>query len=251
MKILLSIFLLISFSAKSQMYFGRVVSSTPVDTGGGGGSDTLIGPAITWTGKTTVFLGDSWTNGIAASVTANRYTNLFATGKGTTQVNNGVNGVTMMPDSCAGYTFYSMSYIPTYSSGTHCALFINLGLNDIGKNNNYQTADRFDSAYNAYLNNAINVKGWPDSLVYVFTPGYCTEYTAWVGACGISAASADRAMTFNAKIEALAATYGCNFVDIYTPMSTALNTSYYDAGKAHLNDTGMDWLADWLLAHIR
>lgn len=230
------------------MYFGRTWGTT---TGSGGGSDTLIGPTITWTGKTTVFLGDSWTVGIAASDNAHRYTNLFAAGKGTTQSNSGVSGTTMSPDSCAGYTYYALSWIPTYNSGTHCALFINLGLNDIGKNVNYQSADRFDSAYNAYLNNAINVKGWPDSLVYIFTPGYIIDYTAWVGACGISAASSARALAFNAKIQALATSYGCNYVDIYTPMSTSLNSSYYDAGKAHLNDSGMDWLSTWLLAHIR
>lgn len=246
MRFLVIILILFSSCAKSQVYFGRISGS-----GSGGGGGSLIGPAITWTGKTTVFLGDSWTNGVAASVSANRYTSLFATGKGTTESNSGLNGVTISPDSCDGYSYYSLAYIPTYSSGTHCALFINLGLNDIGANNSYQTADRFDSAYNAYLNNAINVKSWPDSLVYIFTPGYVIDYTAWGTSCGITTANSARAIAFNAKIEALATTYGCNYVDIYTPMAAALNSSYFDAGKAHLNDTGMDWLADWLLAHIR
>lgn len=246
MKYIYIILLFLSFSGKSQLYIGKVAAGpgeeAPVDT--------LIGPSITWSGKTTVFLGDSWTNGIAASDNAHRYTTLFAAGKGTTEVNNGVNGVTASPDSCAGYTYYSLSYIPTYNSGTHAALFINLGLNDIGKNVNYQSPERFDSAYNAIILNAVS-KGWPLNRIFIFTPGYVIDYTAWVGACGISAASSSRALAFNAKIQALATSYGCNYVDIYTPMSTNLNSSYYDAGKAHLNDSGMDWLADWLLAHIR
>jgi len=239
--------LLLSFQANGQMYFGRIAS---------GGSeeapvDTLIGPSITWSGKTTVFLGDSWTVGIAASDNAHRYTTLFAAGKSTTESNSGVSGTTMSPDSCASYIYYALTWIPTYNSGTHCALFINLGLNDIGKNVNYQSSTRFDSAYNAYVNYAINTKGWPANRIYLFTPGWCPDYTAWTGACGISAANSARAIAFNAKIQALASSYGCNYVDIYTPMSTALNTSYYDVGKAHLNDTGMAWLSTWLLAHIR
>lgn len=242
MRILIFILFLSLQSFGQSFVFPSVYIAPPVDT--------LIGPSITWAGKTTVFLGDSWTNGIAASSNANRYTSLFSAGKGTTESNNGVNSVTMSPDSCAGYTHYSLTYIPTYNSGTHCALFINLGLNDIGKNNNYQTVERFDSSYNAYLNNAINVKGWPPSRIYIFTPGYVLSYTAWVGTCGITAANSTRHQAFNAVVQSLATSYGCNYVDIYAPMSTALNSSYYSV-NIHLNDAGMDWLADWLLAHIR
>jgi lysophospholipase L1-like esterase len=243
------IILLFSLPASGQMYFGRIVTS-----GGGGGessgSDTMIGPSLAWSGKTIMFCGDSWIAGVAASPTSNRWSTLFAAGKSGTESNNGSSGATMSPDSCAGYISYSLGLVPSYTS-SYRALFIALGLNDIGKNVNYQSADRFDSAYNAFLNTVINTKGWPDSLVYLVTPGRVLSYTSWTGTCGITAANTTRHELFNSKIQALATTWGCNYVDVYTPMNAAsLNSSYY-GDDAHLNNAGHDWLADWLLAHIR
>lgn len=73
-----------------------------------------------------------------------------------------------------------------------------------------------------------------------------------MGGCGVvSAATSSRALDFNDKVQSLATTYNCNYVDIYTPMAASLNSSYYDASKVHLNDSGMAWLADWLETHIR
>lgn len=239
---LLFFILLFSFQASGQMYFGRIA---PAPT------DTLIGPSITWSGKTTYFLGDSWISGIDASIDANRLTTLFATGKGSTESNAGVSGVTMMPDTCNAYANYYDGNVPVYNSGTMAAVFIHLGLNDVGKNVNYMNTTRFDSAYSAFLDYAINTRGWPANRIYLISPGYVLAYTQWVGTCGITTANSTRHQAFNAVVQSLATSYGCNYVDVYTPMSTALNSSYYNASQVHLNDSGHDWVADWLLSHIR
>jgi len=242
MRILL-IILLISVQASGQMYFGKIIESS--------GVDSLIGPAITWSGKTTYFIGDSWIFGIDASDNAHRFTSLFASSKGTTENNAGVTGVTMMPDTCNAYANYYEGNVPIYNSGTMAGLFIHLGLNDVGKNVNYMNTTRFDSAYNAFLNYAINTRGWPANRIYLISPGYVLTYTAWVGACGITAANSTRHEAFNSVVQSLATSYGCNYVDIYTPMKAALNSSYYNVSQVHLNDTGHAWVSDWLLAHIR
>jgi len=250
---LIVFFILLSAQSFGQSFiFPAVISQADTGSGGGGG-DTLIGPSITWAGKTTYFLGDSWVNGVLASTTANRWTTLFSAGKGTTESNSGVNSVTMSPDSCFAYSFYSKAYIPTYNSGTSAALFIAIGLNDIGRNVPYQSTTRFDSAYSSYLDYAINTRGWPDSLIFLITPGRVVNYNNYIcpSCCVTVAATTTRHEAFNTVIQNLATTWSCNFVDIYTPMNTAaLGGSYY-GDNLHLNDLGMDWYADWLLAHIR
>lgn len=195
--------------------------------------------SIHWSGHTTVFIGDSWTLGIAATIPANRWTTLFAAAKNTTENNNGVSGQTMQTN-CSGSTFNS-STIPTYNSATHAALFIALGLNDVGLNNGVLDTTAFGTKYRSDLADAI-AKGWPPLKIFCITPGWCFSYNDWVGSCSGAvtvAAPLQRQLDFNTSVIANAAAYGARSLDVYTPMKAALNSSYYNSGGAHLIDNGM------------
>jgi len=204
-----------------------------------------------WAGKTTYFYGDSWTLGIDASIPANRWTTLFSTGKGTTENNNGISGQSMQASSCGGGFAYSA--VATYNASTDAACIIAYGLNDIGQNIAGNTAAGIKTAYQNCLNFVINTRGWAARDIFVINPGWCPDYTAWLGNCSgtvVVPADAARAIAFNTAIQEACADYGVTYVDVYTPMSLALNTTYYNAGKGHLIDNGMLYLANLLLSLI-
>lgn len=237
MKIL--IILLFPFSLQAQvLMFGGINQTTPppVDT-------------IPFYGKTTVFCGNSITFGVAASPMAtNRWTTLFSAGKGTTEVNNGVSGMTMQSGGCG--SVFSNAYIPTYVAGTHAALIIALGINDIGNNIPALTPAGFKTAYQSALTNALGAKGWPANRIVLINTYRPVSYNAYVGSCSVSvAADATRAGLYNTAISELATDNGVRLVDIYTPMA-ALDATYFNADQLHPNNAGHAWIANYLITNL-
>jgi lysophospholipase L1-like esterase len=232
----LLIILLFPFTACAQVLgFGGIIQTAPppVDT-------------IPFFGRTTVFCGNSITLGVAASpMLTNRWTTLFSTAKGTTEVNNGVSGMTMQSGGCG--SVFSNGYIPTYNSGTHAALIICLGINDVGNNIPALTAVGFKTAYQSALTNATVTKGWPPARIVLITPYWAFTYNAYVGSCSVSvAADLSRQTAYNTVVSEVATEYGTKFIDIYTPMKAALDATYYNADQLHPNNTGHAWIASYL-----
>lgn len=213
-----------------------------------GGITTVAPPpvdTIDFYGKTTVFCGNSITLGVAASPMAdNRWTTLFSTAKGTTQVNNGVSGMTMQSGGCG--SVFANAYIPTYVAGTHAALFIALGINDVGNNIPALTAAGFKTAYQAALTNATTTKGWPPNRIVLMTPYKANAYTAYVGSCSVvTPADVTRQGQYNTAVQEVAIEYGTRLVDMYTAM-LGLDASYFNADLLHPNNLGHAWIANYL-----
>lgn len=231
------IFILLSLTAKSQNSTVFPGISKPF--------------TIDWSGKTTLFFGDSFTYGVAASPSSNRWTTLFSTAKGTTESNSGVSGQSMQTNACSGSTF-NASVVPTFNSATHCAIFVALGLNDVGLNQGTMDTTGYGTAMRAALNTIINTKGWPRYRVIVIGIYWCWAYTGWagIGGCTITTAPLQRQLDYNTSCQANAAAYGVNYFDTYNYMKANFLVTDYNADQLHLNNSGHSKLANYLISTI-
>lgn len=231
--------LLISFQSHAQISFG-IARSGGVQGG------------IVFAGKTAVFIGDSFVFGVAATDDAHRWTSLFCAGKGATEDNRGVNGLFMQQNSSCGGAASPIdeTTIPAYSAGTHSALFIAIGINDVGLNKAAFTPAGFKSDYQNVLEYAISTRGWPAELIIlvnVYHPVSWSVYTS-ISGCSISVAADDtRGEDYNEKIAELSAENETLLVDIWTAM-LGLNSSYYAIDGLHCVNTGHAVIANYLLS---
>lgn len=205
-----------------------------------------------WAGKTAVFMGNSITNGIAASDNAHRWTSLFCAAKGATEDNRGVNGCFMQQNSsCGGAAFpFDQTTIPAYNISTHSYLFIDIGINDVGLNTASFTSAGYKSAYQTVLTYAMGTRGWPPEriiLLNVYHPFSWDVYT-FISGCSVSVAATDaRGIDYNTKVPELSSENGCLLIDIWTPMQ-ALSAIYYAADELHPNDAGHAFIANYLIS---
>lgn len=227
-------YLFISVFAKAQIFFGTIVSDFP---------------PINWSGHTTVFIGNSIVLGnIGPSDNAHRWTTLFSGVKGTTESNFGISGQMMCANTCPKTTF-NKTTIPVYNSSTHAALIFCIGINDIGNNQGGTiTSTLFKSTYVTAIDYAINTRGWPPSKIVLITPTWANSYSTYVGGCSGTNILPDvtRQTDFNTKVQEVAAQFGTRFVDLYTPMKAALNSTYFAVDGLHPNDLGDAWIASYL-----
>jgi lysophospholipase L1-like esterase len=237
MKGILIIFVLFSFNCCSQqgiLGIGRISN-------------------IDFTGKNVVFVGNSITAGTAASDAAHRYTNIFATGKSATLVNMGIGGqVIQAATMCGGlHPAFDRTTIPSYS-GSYAALFIALGVNDIGVNNGLMTSTDFKSDLESIIDYAVATKGWAIERIILITPFWCEQAgrDLYVGSCGVSVAADEaRADDYALKITEAASEKGCILADVYTAMKDSASPSSLISGDGlHPNNTGHAFIAAYLLS---
>lgn len=219
------------------------------------GAQSTVFPGISkpwtvdWAGKTTYFFGDSFVYGVNASPrTTNRWTTLFSSAKGTTESNSGVSGQTMQTNGCGGSTF-NASVLPIYNSSTDAALFIALGLNDVGEYDGVHDTTGYGAAMRSALTTAISTKGWPYYRIFVIEPYWCYSYTGWLGFCGGAVtvpAPLIRQTDYNASALANATAYRVNFVQVYNWMKGNLLVSDYDTDQLHLVNSGHSKLAAYI-----
>ncbi len=214
------------------------------------------GTPITFTGKTAVFVGDSymaapWCTG---SVTIPSY---FATVTSSTATNLGISGQVLQNDvsTCSpARTVFDQTTIPTYVDGTHSVLFIALGTNDVGVNNGDMTPADFETTLESTITYASDTKGWPLKRIIVVTSYYTAQAgrDLYVGDCGVTvAADATRLVAYvNAAISA-ASDAGTNLLDIYqVQVDTGSPASLLAGDSLHPNATGADLIATTMATTI-
>lgn len=222
----------ISTFVKSQIIFG-------VKPGGETGID--------FNGKTAVFFGNSITAGFIASGPTKWWTYLFCQGKNSTQDNHGVSSMTMQANPC-GFPIFDKTNIPTYVAGTHCAMFIALGINDVGVNLVSMTPALFKVAYTSAITYAINTKGWPPNRIILLNTYHPFSYNIYIGLCTVTVApDQTRAAAYNSKVQEVAVENGCFYVDINTAM-VGLSALYFNVDQLHPNDAGHAFIANYLLS---
>jgi len=204
--------------------------------------------------KTNVFVGDSYTFGVAASTTANRWTSLFNTAKGGTESNLGVNGTFMEQNSPCGGTAlpYDITTIPDYNSlPAGSVLIISIGINDVGINTASFTPAGFKAAYQAAIDYWNGTKNFPITQMLISSIYHPIDWTVYTTiGCSVSVAATDtRWGLYNDVIDELVAENpGIHFVDGGAYMLANFNSSHYAMDGLHLNDLGMSDYANYLLS---
>lgn len=214
---------------------------------GTGSGETGGGSAIDFTGKTSVFAGDSITFGSNASDNAHRWTSLFCTNKSCTESNLGISGEVLENGTVCGRTVFDETTIPTYSSGTHAALFIALGVNDIGLNNGTMTATGFETTLTSAVNYAHNTKGWPYANIVLVDQYYvkAAGYAIYVGSCSVvTQADTTRVNAYRSAVANVANSLHTVLAQIGAAMDG--NDSLISGDSLHPNDTGHAFIATFM-----
>src|SRR5690348_4382774 len=146
------IILLFPFQVSGQI-FGLLKTNVPV------------GDTVVYTGKTNVFIGDSYFQGNFYNGSTESIPTGFAAETSSTDDNQGRSGRVLQDDGvpCTEHPVYDQTLVPTYVDGTHGLLFLALGTNDVGMNVN--SWDMNPTDYQAALEDFIDyiniTKGWP------------------------------------------------------------------------------------------
>lgn len=205
---------------------------------------------ISFCNKTAVFMGNSITYGVAASSNANRWTTLFCTAKNATEDNRGVSSITMQLSNPCGGGSFDQTTIPVYNSAVHSALFIALGINDVGYNIAFFTPSQFKIDYTTVITYATGTRGWPAGKIILLNTYQPFSYTTYVGSCTVSvAATSVRAGLYNDKVSEVASENGCILVNIYGAMA-GLNSSYFNVDELHPNNSGHAFIANYLINNL-
>ncbi len=133
---------------------------------------------------------------------------------------------------------YANSRIPIYSAGTHGALVIALGTNNVRIG---ESVTQFMAAYRAKITDALN-KGWPLSRIIIPSLGWFDAYAGGTEALALS---------YNSGLLALAGELHTPFLDLWTPVAARFDRSslyVQEQNQAplvlHENDAGQRVLAD-------
>lgn len=204
---------------------------------------------IIWAGHTTVFFGDSITYGVQASSNSNRWTTLFSGFANTIEDNHGVNSMILQNGVTPGCTpVFDKTNIPQFDD-SYGALFISIGVNDVGINNGINTPEDFETTYLDVLHYAINTKGWLQKHIVLLTPYYVTSHNIYFyyNYCGTSSeADETRHQAYVNKVLGLTSTYpDIKIINIYQTMKDEpLIATYIVADGVHPNDGGHAFIAN-------
>lgn len=249
---LVIIFLLFSLSASSQKGALLMVKvsrngagNVPAASGGGGGS-------IDWTGKNVVFLGDSWPYGYGlSSRLTERWPAKLVAQTGGTEVNNAVSATVLQTGLCR--TILDKAGVPTYTS-SYGAIFIAIGLNDLGVNNASSSASNYQTALQVLLD-TIAARSWPDSLVYVIPPGWVPQSARnlYIGSCSVTTARTESEHEeFVTAAASAASAKGVNYIDVYNAIKSDANKLTYliSGDPLHYNATGHLVFANYIFSQL-
>lgn len=162
--------------------------------------------------------------------TTNRWTKLLATLAGGIEDNDGVSGSTIVANLGV---FYDKARIPVYDN-TFGAMTIEFGTNELGIAGGNAVPSQFRTALIAFVEHAINVKGWPANKLII-------QNFYWPGCANV-----DMIPAYLAIFEEVALTYDTVYADYYTRFATDPNiNSYFKSDLLHENELGMQKIAEW------
>lgn len=237
-KIFLYALLLLSLTANSQVRIFGIKSSGYT--------------GINFSGKTAVFIGNSIEYGVAASDNAHRWTSLFCAGRGATESNLAISGMTVQSVSAGcGNTVFDKTIIPLYNSSIHSSLILALGINDIGETANFNSSD-FYTQYTDDIVYAISTRGWPPSKIIMLNSYKPYSWNQYLGACSppnTIPADNTRIADYQGKIRQVATENGCWYIDIYSAMN-GLDASYFAVDQLHPNNAGHAFIANFLINYL-
>jgi lysophospholipase L1-like esterase len=202
-------------------------------------SDQPSGPL---TNKSVAFFGDSITVGFGASATTNRWTSIFSVVMHCNEENYGILGeVLQNGENCSGHPIFDQTTIPT-KTNSYGALFIALGMNDVGINNGTMSPSTFQATLSNSVDYAVNTKGWKYGQIVIVTPAFANDYT-YFGSCN-TAWDDSRLQAYVTAALLVATTKGCIAADVYTAMNK--NANLLSTDGIHPNDSGYQVIANYL-----
>ena len=159
-----------------------------------------------------------------------RWSKLIATESGATEDNDGISGSTIVANVGV---FYDKARIPVYNS-TYGLLTVEFGTNELGIAGGNAVPSQFRTALIAFIDHAINVKGWPRTRIII-------QSFYWPGC-----ANTDLLPAYNSIFQEVIATYHTLFADYYSRFKEDPNLeSYFSSDRLHENILGNRKIADW------
>ncbi len=205
---------------------------------------------IHFAGKKIVFFGDSFTFGVGASTTANRWTSLLCAYLGSTEINNGVSSTVLEkrtplnPFGVGPNMVDNVSTIPT-KDNTYALLVIAYGLNDAGWNGGTHTTANYITDYNTVLAAAF-AKGWHRSQILIIPPYFIrnTGRIAYAAANGGNKPTIQHFVNFVNAAESVAYSNGTLYNNIYYhQVLNDTTTTVFNADGLHPNNAGHAFIA--------
>jgi lysophospholipase L1-like esterase len=217
----------------------------PTSGGTSGGNDVF-----SLTGKKLVFMGDSITF-------SQGWTTPITTNYGGTQINLAANGQVLenmgVFHQCNGTTQLDPSLAPVYDS-TYGAIFIAIGVNDIGFNNGTTTPSNYETTYLSVIDYLHFTKQWPYSKIVVLTPYYMTMPAGAslyppVTACGANpAADATRRDAFEQKVRDVSFSKNVKLVDVSNWFKAQPDPAALLTDGVHPNSTGYTQMSNYIIS---
>jgi lysophospholipase L1-like esterase len=198
-------------------------------------------------GKNIVFIGNSIVQGFGVSA-SDKFTTVFTTAKGGVEVNMGISGQVLEIGGTCGNTFFDRNTIPFYSS-SYAAIFICLGVNDLGLNTPAFTSARYGLTLDSVVSFSINSRNWPHQRIVIVTPFWFTNYAIYdtYTGCGHVTSDATVHAAYVASATSVANSRGCTLADIYTAMNNSPSKgTFLQADGLHPNTTGHAFIASFI-----
>ncbi len=207
-----------------------------------------------WTTPGAMFLGDSITQGYAATnLGPTKWTSLVCAAKGwSDEQNYGVTGICLqkiggnnntVPDKVTGAPSWNWPGLKPYNERFN-KLFIAYGINDVYQyNTSSNPVADFNTALRATLNQVLAVGWTADKIVLLST--YFIDTTT------VAAGSDARQTAFDGYLQGAATDYGIQYVDVKTAMANNGGTSLLNPSDyIHPLDPGHQVVANAVLAVI-
>lgn len=210
------------------------------DAFGSGGGPAPIVPNY----ASIVTFGDSITQGVGASVAANRWTNLLATELGATLTNQGITGTTLQNSFDSGGAPRTDNGRDRFIGATlglakKAAVFVAYGFNDaryIGAPATFNVT-QYKADFREVLNGLI-INGYSKTDIYVGTPYYITDTGLVTGGAGFTGQTRGGFETFVTAAIEVATDYGVKLCDLYSWLRDNGYGPTTSGDNLHPNDTG-------------
>ena len=210
-------------------------------------SDDDAQPSSPLAGKKVIFIGDSIVFGYGASTQNNRWTTLFCNAEKCLEYNIGVPGEVLQNGvSCAGHPPLDKTTIPIKTTDEG-ALFIALGMNDVGMTNGTMTPAAYQSALSDLIDYAITTKGWSKSQIIIVSPTYTVAFGYYAGGCGAASNfDATRLKAYVSAALAAATSKECLSANVYEAMAnSSVPSSLLGPDGLHPSDKAYSIIAEF------
>lgn len=201
-----------------------------------------------------VTLGDSITQGVGASVAANRWANLLATQLGATLLNQGITGTVLQNSFDSGGAPRADNGRNRFIGATlglnkKSAVFVAYGFNDaryVGAPGTFNVA-QYKADFREVLHGLI-INGYSKANIYVGTPYYITDTGLVTGGAGFTGQTRGGFEAFVTAAIEVATDYGVKLCDLYSwlrdngygPTTTGDNLHPSDTGHALIKQCWME-----------